>query len=311
MKILMAYDGSDCSNAIFDDLRRAGLPPVAEVLVLSVAENLRPAANVPWFELAPSSGVAPCDTETMKSGGHPLDEAEKNAAHAAARLHEIFPGWRIRNEALVDIPGAAIIRKAASFEPDLILVGSHGRTGIRRMVLGSVSQTVLNRARCSVRICRQPKWGEERAIRIVIGVDGSEQSQKAVSEVARRNWPQGTSFRVAGVFDTRLSTASAATPVGAIPAEIEGNFRRAIAESVRNAAMKLAARGLNVSSFVFNGFPTEMLLEEAEKWEVDCLFVGARGISGLERLLLGSVACGVASRARCSVEVIREKHAAR
>jgi nucleotide-binding universal stress UspA family protein len=258
--------------------------------------------------MAGSMGAAHCEqTESDESGGHPLEAAEENAAQAADRLHEIFPGWRIRKEARVDVAGAAIIREAASFEPDLILVGSHGRTGIRRVVLGSVSQQVLNRARCSVRICRQPRYEEERAIRIVIGVDGSDHSQAAVREVAARNWPQGTEIRVIGVYDTRLTTAAAATPVGAIPAEIEGNCRRAIAHSVQGAMQALAARGLNARSFVFNGVPAEILLSEAEQWEADCLFVGARGISGLERLLLGSVACGVASRAHCSVEVVREK----
>ena len=44
---------------------------------------------------------------------------------------------------------------------------------------------------------------------------------------------------------------------------------------------------------------------EAEKWGADCIFVGARGLNGLERLLLGSVSTAVASYAHCSVEVVR------
>ena len=48
-----------------------------------------------------------------------------------------------------------------------------------------------------------------------------------------------------------------------------------------------------------------LLLEEAERWGADCIFVGARGLNRLERLLLGSVSTAVAARARCSVEVVR------
>ncbi|MFX4689754.1 universal stress protein, partial [Acinetobacter baumannii] len=52
------------------------------------------------------------------------------------------------------------------------------------------------------------------------------------------------------------------------------------------------------------------LIEEAEKWQADSIFVGARGLRGRERSLLGSVASAVASRAPCSVEVVRKERVA-
>jgi nucleotide-binding universal stress UspA family protein len=53
------------------------------------------------------------------------------------------------------------------------------------------------------------------------------------------------------------------------------------------------------------GDPKHVLLDEAEQWGADCLFVGARGLSRIERFLLGSVSAAVAARAQCSVEVVR------
>lgn len=49
----------------------------------------------------------------------------------------------------------------------------------------------------------------------------------------------------------------------------------------------------------------DQLVEEAETWNADCVFVGAKGTRGIERLLLGSVSSAVAARAHCSVEVVR------
>jgi nucleotide-binding universal stress UspA family protein len=75
----------------------------------------------------------------------------------------------------------------------------------------------------------------------------------------------------------------------------------ALAEQVR-------ATGLTVSSIIKPGDPKVVLLEEAAHWEADCLVVGARGLSHIERFLLGSVAAAVATRAPCSVELIRPRH---
>jgi nucleotide-binding universal stress UspA family protein len=53
------------------------------------------------------------------------------------------------------------------------------------------------------------------------------------------------------------------------------------------------------------GNPKSVLVEEAESWGADCVFVGARGMRGVGHLLMGSVSAAVAARAHCSVEVVR------
>jgi len=67
----------------------------------------------------------------------------------------------------------------------------------------------------------------------------------------------------------------------------------------------LRTRGLTVSSVITEGDPKHVLLDEAEHWGADCIFVGARGLSRVERFLLGSVSAAVAARAHCAVEVVR------
>jgi nucleotide-binding universal stress UspA family protein len=69
---------------------------------------------------------------------------------------------------------------------------------------------------------------------------------------------------------------------------------------------KLRSAGLNASLMIRRGNPKDEIIEEAEGWGADCIFLGAKGTRGVERLLLGSVSSAVSARARCSVEVVRK-----
>jgi nucleotide-binding universal stress UspA family protein len=312
MKILIAYDGSEYSDAAIVDLRRAGLPAVAEALVLSVADVPAPVAAAPYGDLAAGSGVFPSIAEDFDGPcQHHLQEAEDELAHAADRLRADFPGWQIKTEAWVDAAASAIIRKAHGWNPDLIVMGSHGCSGFSRLVLGSVSQQVLHHADCAVRISRHRLVSQQREIRLLIGVDGSNCAAAAVKAAAARNWPAGTQIRVVGVIDTRIAVATATgfCGDGALPVAFEEESTRRMSKATNDAADELAKGGLRVTAEVLDGIPCQLLLAEAEKWAADCIFVGARGLSGLQRLLLGSVSTAVASRAHCSVEVIRSKPA--
>jgi nucleotide-binding universal stress UspA family protein len=71
------------------------------------------------------------------------------------------------------------------------------------------------------------------------------------------------------------------------------------------ATEKLRTAGLLVSSAVREGDPKHILIGEAEAWKADGIFVGARGLSRLERFWLGSVSAAIVARADCSVEVVR------
>ena len=99
---------------------------------------------------------------------------------------------------------------------------------------------------------------------------------------------------------------SSVDPTSASWLEKEGMDARAVASRTNQvAANKLRATGLAVSSLVREGNPKQILVNEAKRWKADCVFVGARGLRGIERFLLGSVSMAVTARAPCSVEVVR------
>jgi len=282
-RILIAYDGSACSDAALEDLRRAGLPAAAEAVVISLAYVFLPppAGEVPDSELV-SPGVAVMVRPSQAHAEAAVREALAVAGRGAQKVKADFPGWAVRAEADGDSPAWAIVKLAGSFGADLVVVGSHGHSSAGgRLILGSVSQRVLYEAPCSVRVARCAGGRREGPARIVVGYDGSAEAEAAVDAVASRAWPEGSEARV--ITALAAPRAAAGGP----------------------AASKLRAAGLSVSEGVRDGDPARALVGEAEAWQADAIFVGTRGLHGLRHLLRGSVSSAVAASAQCSVEVVR------
>jgi nucleotide-binding universal stress UspA family protein len=219
----------------------------------------------------------------------------------------MFPEWDVNHLALADSPAWAILREADNWKADLIIVGAQGHSVLGgRLILGSISQRVLYEAACSVRIARTRNV-DENHLRLLIGVDSSPYSTATVEAVCKRGWPKGTEVRLLAVVDTVM----AITPDQSQPAvqkwievgneEDWDKIRRLFAPE----ADKLRNAGLNATVVIRRGNPTDEILEEAESWGADCIFVGPKGTRGIERLLLGSVSSAVAARASSSVEVVR------
>jgi nucleotide-binding universal stress UspA family protein len=306
MKVLIAYDGSGCADAALDDLRRAGLPRVAEALLLSVADVFLPPPLRQEATVPPQAPVAV--QQAWARATQAVEEAHTLALQAQARVLTSFPDWDVRAEACADSPAWAVIKQADTWQPDMVVVGSHGRSAMGRVLLGSVSQKVLTEAHCSVRVGRG-RQTDATAVRLLLGVDGSPDAKAAVQVVAARDWPTGSTIRLVAVLDARMRTALVPThpPVEAWTAAGDADEQSWVSKMVEAMAEPLWARGLIVSSVIKEGDPKQVLLDEAEQWGADCLFVGARGLSRIERFLLGSVAAAVAARAHCSVEVVRPR----
>ena len=310
MKILIGYDGSDCANHVLEDVRRAGLPERAEVVVLSAADVFLPPPlkeGEDVFPLYTPPGVKRAHARAARAVG----EARSLAEVAARWLRETLPGWDVFPEATADSPAWALVKKSYEWKPDLVVVGARGHAVLGgRLILGSVSQRVLYEARCSVRVARDGSRKEAGApVRIVVGMDGSSDAEAAVAAVAARSWPRGSQARLVSVLDDFMyvkADPDEPSVLKWVDAEDEGDWEwvRAVFEP---SAEELRAAGLATTVELRKGNPKSVLVEEAEGWGADCVFVGARGMRGVEHLLMGSVSAAVAARAHCSVEVVRPK----
>lgn len=315
MKIFIAYDGSEPADISIDGLRRAGLPDEGvEALVMSVGEVWLP---------PPSSDDETFPTQTLpglkEARQHAelvMQKARQAAQRGSERVQQIFPRWRVTPEAQNGSPAFELLSRAEEWQPDLIVVGSHGHTALSRFVLGSVSQKILTEASTSVHVGRPDKGIGSSGERIVIGVDGSPGSRAAVRAAAKRNWTTGSELRVVVADDAMRSSPiwNLIPPVRDFVDEVRTEERTQAEQMAVEAAKELRAglanENVTVSSVVETGEPKRVLVNHAEEFGADCIFTGATGFSNrLERLVLGSVSAAVAARAHCSVEVVRERHA--
>jgi nucleotide-binding universal stress UspA family protein len=291
MRVLLGYDGSDFATAALADLHRAGLPASVEMIVLNAVDMF----------VGPASPAAAAD-QWQARVDEALAGARAVADRGAARLRSEFPSWTISAEAVADSPGWAIIKRAEGlggqpWRADLIVVGAAGHSAIGRIVFGSVAHTVLTSARCSTRIGRSARTARSGPIRLLVGVDGSQDARAAISAVAGRAWPAGTECRVLTVADVRMRTSLA---LCLPPGEPRLHAQRLADE----AAETLRAAGLVTTAVAKDEEAARSLVHEAEAFGADCIFVGARGLGRVERFLLGSVSASVAMRASCTVEVV-------
>jgi nucleotide-binding universal stress UspA family protein len=307
MKILIAYDGSECAEAALEDLKNAGLPETAEVKVLSLADVFLPPVNEDIDNTFPM--YMPESVQRARElGVHKLKIAATLAKGASKQIAREFPGWNVTHEALADSPAWAIIRTAEKWKSDLIVVGAQGHTVMGgRLILGSVSQRVLYEASCSVRIARSQQRSHGSPLRLLVGVDNSSFSKAAVAAMCQREWPKGSQVRLLAVVDTVMAIAPDASQPQAmkwIEVDDEQNWEQ-VRQIFRPLADQLQAAGLDAAVMIRRGNPTKELLDEAETWGAHCIFLGPKGTRGIDRLLLGSVSSAVAARAHCSVEVAR------
>ncbi len=312
MKVLVAYDGSAYADAALEDLRRAGLPREAAALIVSVGEGLvrtsSPIAGVAGA--APTSRrVTSAIAAAKEQAARLLVEAKRFAAQARRRVRSYFPGWEVHSKVLEGSPSREVLQQVERWQPDLVVVGSQGRSALGRFLLGSVSKKLATESRSSVRVARRTvEKGQDAPPRIMIGVDGSPGAERAVRSVGGRVWPEGTEVRVVAV-DDGVSPARIAHLLPTAAGTLRSRNDEAAAKARRMAewaAEELRAVGLRVSVAIEKGDPRRVLAEEARRWAADSIFVGGRRFSGtVERLRLGSVSTALVTKAHCSVEVVR------
>lgn len=311
MKILIGYDGSECAEAALDDLSRAGLPASAEAYILSVAEVWLPPPPPSSYEIVEQAREVkvPADLKRVYAKGCAAAKAAlSEAERACERVMTNFPGWVVSADSACGSPAWELVSKADQWKPDLIVVGSHGRTALGRLVLGSVSQRVLTEAQCSVRIARGRVEEPGSPVRIIVGIDGSAGSEEAVRAVAARTWPPKSEVKLMVVDDPFVPpiVGDIIPPLAKAVEESNAEDRAWAEKTLTQTAALLRGADIKVIRVVRHGDPKHELPKAAEDWGADCIYVGSTGFSNrFERFVLGSVSAAVAARAHCSVEVVR------
>lgn len=193
---------------------------------------------------------------------------------------------------------------------DLVVMGTHGRTGLPHWLLGSVAERVVRTCPCPVFVARRNTDDDDELSikRIMVAVDFSVCSQKALRyAVALADEFQAEITAMHVVEFPRLVVPHEVVLVGETQEPIEVFSRRRASEELDALLDGIAPGALQIASKVGVGNVRDELLEEAEAGDYDLLVTGTHGHTGWSHLLLGSVAEQLVRRAQCPVLTIRSK----
>jgi nucleotide-binding universal stress UspA family protein len=267
-KILVPLDGSPVGDAVLHQVRRLLMRDDAEVLLIRV---------IPEELVDGNTWIPEHTTEDVRRH---IERVCKELVDAGARAF-----FQIRTGE----PAAAILREAEEFDPSLIVMSSHGRSGIARWLLGSVTERVLRGARHPVLVSttkqETPADTELRFARILVPLDGSALSASILPLVTEFAKTYEASVVLQHVLPDLAAIPSAYSAVpSALPSMDDGHA--VLAPYVT----QLENAGVPVSARVHIDRVAARLLDTAEEEKVDLIAMTTHGRSGASRWLFGSVA---------------------
>jgi nucleotide-binding universal stress UspA family protein len=201
-----------------------------------------------------------------------------------------------------------IAEYADSSKSDLIVVGTRGLGGFRRMLIGSVSSGLVANARCPVMVVRMTPSEETIQFKhVLVAIDGSESASRAATVAIDLSKKMVADLTILHVIHIPSSVYSSGG-VGLIPMDrIVREAKQEAEKFVSAAASAAKERGVEAKGEIVQDTqsPVWEIIQYAEKNRSELIVLGTRGLGGFRRVLLGSVAGGVVSYAHCSVLVVR------
>lgn len=221
---------------------------------------------------------------------HPADEQaaslQLEAAAAAARERGVAAETVIDHVAHDDA-AAAVIDGTRARLADLVVLASHGRSGVVDAVLGSAAERIARNAGVPVLLVpaqHDQPWAEDPDLRILLALDGSPASEVAlgpVAALAERLAARVLVAHVVGPARRRTDAAKVTSPMVRA---------RPYVDTIKDL---LAEAGLRVEARVGTGHPTSAILRLATEWSADLIVVATHARRGLARLVAGSIAAEV------------------
>lgn len=243
-----------------------------------------------------------------------LDEAHAQLRQwAAERMEESVADVDVSRIRVVEAQerglaaAPTIVEYAEDHEVDLVAMATHGRRGVRRMLLGSVAEEVLRTAGCPVLTVRPDEDGPPGRggppEKILVGVDFSEHSELALASAGRLARHFGAELDVLHV----IAELGIPDPYFADAAQLRA-LTKAARDRVPEALAETADRVLGdveVGTHMEVGTPAATIAEFAEEEGSGLIVLGSHGRTGMRRIFLGSVAEAVVRQAPCPVLTVK------
>jgi len=283
------------SVLVATDFSLGGIQAVKRAAQLPLA----PGARVVLQHVAPAPSEATHGRVVAALAAGRLDEVTRlftDAARAAGN-ERIGVTTRLDRGA----PFAEIVRQSRRLGVDLIVLGRHGQRALRALLIGTTAQRVVRKSSIPVLVVNSDPAGPY--LRPLFTTDLGESSlgvAKCGSRLIDRSIR--SSVLVHAYFPPHEGVLYPRQPGRRDRQRVA---RAEAVASTRRMASRLAASGLHLTPRALEGDPRPVILEEASRRRTDLIVVGSHGRSGLVRTLLGSVAEGIATTAKCDVLVAR------
>jgi nucleotide-binding universal stress UspA family protein len=301
-RILLAYDDSVASQVALEyacSLTRAGA-------TLSIAHALDESRVVATAMTSAAFGAV--DPTPFIAAVDDQGAALLKTAVATCALHGVFAEQVI----IRDAPEAGIVALGRANRFDLIILGTHGRRGISRALLGSVAEAILRETEVPVLVVTghaKAPINDRPFERALVALDASDPSRSAMSVAARLSADFGAHLTLCNVIDSRdvLAKAAAygydASPFQAVM-RVDARKLLQAAAAVPNITLKID------DIVVAEGEPAEAIEHTALQRNCDLIIIGTHGRRGVRRVFLGSVAEAVIRESAIPVLAVPAKRSA-
>lgn len=268
--ILLATDGSEYSEGAIKEaiyLAKSCIEKLSVIYVLKVNPELE------------TEGQRIVEKMEIAAKDH-LDRIRKMAARDNVECEVI-----VRR---TDKPYKAIVEEAGKRNADVIVMGRRGRTGLKKVLMGSVTAKVIGYSPCKVLVV--PKDSEIKVDNIMVATDGSKYCEAAEREaigMSKRCYPK-----------VKKTFAISVAPTDSDLPRVRANVER-----VKEMAKE---QGVEIETLAMVGRRYEMILKTAREKNADIIIMGTYGRTGIEKLLMGSVSERVVGLSQCPVLVVKE-----
>jgi nucleotide-binding universal stress UspA family protein len=300
MRILVPVDGSSFSKAA-----------VAFVASRETLIQSQPEVELLNVQYPVSSRVV------RAAGRHVVDdfqtsEASKVLKPGVATLKRA--GITAHTQYFVGSPGTAVGKAAAAHGADLIVMGSHGHTGFKSVLFGSVTNAVLASCTTPVLVLRDDVIPKKDSLRVGIALDGGKHGVAAVKFVVKNRELFGAqpSVTLVHVVPDLLNLKTVgflgmkAAPVYE-PGQVQAMQQAACEHAVTAPKKLLEGAGVKVNEVCLTGNnPGDEIAVYVKKNKLDMLVMGSHGLGALKSITMGSVSTRVAATSRLPLLLIRK-----
>jgi nucleotide-binding universal stress UspA family protein len=290
-RILVATDFSEYSKVALDICLGASKCMKTKLYVLHTIEKF------------------PHDYVHLLSGTTHSNMKQKLEEEAMNKIKAMLPEELLGSEDIVPIvrfgkPFLEIIKVAKEKDVDLMAIGTHGRAGVDRVILGSVAERVVRKAGCTVMVIRNRKYVGFK--RIIVPIDFSDWSRKALEYAVATARAHSSKLTILHVYEGSfvepyVNAANSEEEANEIMKEIERVNETKYDEFLKTVDLS----GVEYEKLLKKGIPETEIVDIAMEKQANLIVMGTHGRSGIKHILIGSTAEEVVRAVHCDIIIVK------